>query len=441
MSRFLQRLQKGGSGEGPGGGGGGRRKSFEAIKEELHRKVIDRLDASVVQQLTREQLRMQLRSVVEQIVILEKLPLTPAEREQVVVSILDDILGLGPLEVLLADPQVTDVLVNTHKQIYVEKGGKLQLTNVKFRDDKHLLNVINRIVSRVGRRIDESSPMVDARLPDGSRVNAIIPPLAIDGPILSIRRFGTNPLTVQNLLQYRSISAAMVAYLQAAVRAKCNILVSGGTGSGKTTLLNILSSFIPPEDRIITIEDSAELRLQQEHVVRLESRPPNIEGKGAVTIHDLVKNSLRMRPDRIVIGEVRSVEVLDMLQAMNTGHEGSMATIHANSAHDAVSRLTTMIAMAGTKLSEESMIQIIGRAIHIIVQLNRMSDGARRVVSISEIKGFEGTRVFLQDVFVYQQTGFDREGRILGQYVNRQPSVLGKRFKKFGVDPGVPFAM
>ncbi|MBM4319155.1 MAG: CpaF family protein [Deltaproteobacteria bacterium] len=415
---------------------GGR--SIEDIKRDLHGKVIDRLDVALIQTLSRDQLRGQLRQAVEQLVTVEGLPLNQAEKEKIVVSILDDILGLGPLEVLLADSEVSDVLVNTHKQVYVEKKGKLQLTAVRFRDDRHLLNTINRIVSRIGRRIDESSPMVDARLPDGSRVNAIIPPLAIDGPILSIRRFGSVPLRHNDLVRNNSVSAAMITFLHAAVQARCNILISGGTGSGKTTLLNILSSFIPNDDRIVTIEDSAELKLQQEHVVRLESRPPNIEGKGAVSIHDLVKNSLRMRPDRIVIGEIRSVEVLDMLQAMNTGHEGSMATIHANTASDAISRLTTMIAMAGTKLGEESMIQIIGRALHVIVQLNRMSDGARRVTSISELVGFEGNRVHMQDVFAFEQSGFDGQGRIVGSYVNRYPSVQGARFRKYGVNPGIP---
>ncbi len=437
MSKFLQRFQQGSGADGAQQGGlrGGR--SVEDIKRELHSKVLDRLDLSVIQQLSREQLRLQLRNVVHQIVTLEKLPLNQAEVEKIVVSILDEIMGLGPLEVLLADPGVSDVLVNGHAHVYVEKGGRLQLTNVRFRDDRHLLNTINRIVSRVGRRIDESSPMVDARLPDGSRVNAIIPPLAIDGPVLSIRRFGSNPLRVENLLHYGSLSPEMVTYLQAAVRGRCNMLISGGTGSGKTTLLNIMSSFIPAEDRIITIEDSAELRLQQEHVVRLESRPPNIEGKGAVSIHDLVKNSLRMRPDRIVVGEIRSVEVLDMLQAMNTGHEGSMATIHANTAEDAISRLMTMIAMAGTKLSEDSMVQIIGRALHLIVQLNRMSDGSRRVVSISEVSGFEGATVHLNDVYRFEHQSFTADGRIIGNYRNSAPSVHGGRFRKYGVNPGV----
>ena len=434
--KFLERLAQGGGASDPGSPHGVR--SIESIKQELHGKVIERLDLAVIQQLSREQLRVQLRQVVEQLVTLEKLPLSLADREKIVVSILDDILGLGPLEILLADPDVSDVLVNTHKQVYVEKGGKLKLTNVRFRDDRHLLNTINRIVSRLGRRIDESSPMVDARLPDGSRVNAIVPPLAIDGPILSIRRFGSNVLTTDALVQYGSLSPTMVTYLQAAVIARCNILVSGGTGSGKTTLLNVLSGFIPADERIVTIEDSAELKLQQEHLVRLESRPPNIEGKGAVSIHDLVKNSLRMRPDRIIIGEIRSAEVLDMLQAMNTGHEGSMATVHANTSEDAISRMSTMIAMSGTKLSEDTVIQIIGRAIHVIVQLNRMSDGGRRVVSISEVTGFEGHRVHMQDVFAFEQSGFDHHGRILGRYLNRYPTAHGLRFRKFGLNPGIP---
>ena len=437
MSKFMQRFQQGAGAPGAPQAGlrGGR--SVEDIKLDLHSKVIDRLDLSVIQQLSREQLRLQLRNVVHQIVTVEKLPLNQAEVEKIVVSILDEIMGLGPLEVLLADPGVSDVLVNTHANVYIEKGGRLQLTGVRFRDDRHLLNTINRIVSRVGRRIDESSPMVDARLQDGSRVNAIIPPLAIDGPVLSIRRFGSNPLRIENLLHYDSVSPEMVTYLQAAVRGRCNMLISGGTGSGKTTLLNIMSSFIPAEDRVITIEDSAELRLQQEHVVRLESRPPNIEGKGAVSIHDLVKNSLRMRPDRIVVGEIRSVEVLDMLQAMNTGHEGSMATIHANTADDAISRLMTMIAMAGTKLSEDSMVQIIGRALHLIVQLTRLSDGSRRVVSISEVTGFEGSKVHMHDVFRFEHQSFTAEGRIVGAYRNVAGTAHAERFRKYGVNPGV----
>ena len=413
-------------------------RAFEQLKVTLHNKVIDRLDLKLVQTLTRDQLREQLREVVESLVALENLQLNPSERDRIVVSILDEILGLGPLEPVLADPAVSDVLVNGPHQIYVEKGGKLQLTNIRFRDNQHLQNTINRIVARIGRRVDESSPMVDARLPDGSRVNAIIPPLALDGAALSIRRFGTKTLGPDDLIRFGSISPHMVNYLRAAVIAKFNILVSGGTGSGKTTLLNIISSFIPEDERIVTIEDSAELRLQQEHKVRLETRPPNLEGRGEVTIHDLVKNTLRMRPDRLIIGEVRSVEVIDMLQAMNTGHEGSMATVHANTSEDAISRLMTMMAMAGTKLSEESMSQIIGRAVHLVVQLNRMTDGGRRVMALSEIIGFEGRRVLLQDVFVFQHQGFDQEGRIIGQFVNQYPTSYGERFRTFGVNPGVP---
>ncbi len=413
--------------------------SLEVMKRELHSKVIDRLDLGVVQQLNREQLRVQLRSVVEQLVNLENYPFNEAEREKIVVSILDDILGLGPLEILLADPTVTDVLVNRHNQVYVEQSGKLKLTNVTFRDDQHLLNTINRIVSRIGRRIDESSPMVDARLQDGSRVNAIIPPLALDGPVLSIRRFGSKPLRAEDLERFGSISRQMLNYLYAAVQSKFNLMISGGTGSGKTTMLNVLSSFIPETERIVTIEDSAELKMQQSHVIRLESRPANIEGKGAITIHDLVKNSLRMRPDRIVVGEVRSVEVLDMLQAMNTGHEGSMATIHANTPRDAVSRITTMMAMAGTQLSDESMQQMVARSLHGIVQLNRMSDGVRRVVSICEVHGLDNSgNLQLHEVLAFKQTGFDPNGRIIGQYVNNNPSLYGERFTKFGANPGIP---
>ena len=443
MSRsFLDRLGQPGEADEQGAASpiSARTRSLEALGAELHSKVLDRLDLAVVQQLSRDELRRRLDEVVARIVEADQLGLSAAEQKKAVGTILDELLGLGPLEPLLADPDVSDIMVNSHDRIYIERGGKLTLSDVRFRDDRHLLNTINRIVGRIGRRVDESSPMVDARLMDGSRVNAIIPPLALDGPAVSIRRFGDDPLRIDDLISFSSLSPQMAKYLRAAVIGKCNILVSGGTGSGKTTLLNILSGFIPPSERIITIEDSAELKLQQDHVVRLESRPANLEGRGEVSIRDLVVNSLRMRPDRIVIGEIRSVEILDMLQAMNTGHEGSMATIHANTATDAMSRVMTMMAMAGTKLGEESMVQLISRAVHLVVQANRLPDGSRKITTISEVTGAHGAEVTLSDVFAFQQSGFDDDGRVLGQHVNQYQTIFGERFANAGVDCGVPAA-
>ncbi len=409
--------------------------SYRASKTELHRRLIDQLDLKAIERLPPDRLREELRGVVGRMVGASSIALNQAERERLVQELLDDVTGLGPLEPLLADGTVSDILVNTGSTVYVERGGKLELTPVQFDSNDHLMHVINRIVSRVGRRVDETSPMVDARLPDGSRVNAIIPPLAIDGPILSIRRFGRSPLRVKDLVGLGSVSRESISFLAGCVRAKLNVVVSGGTGSGKTTMLNALSAFVPEDERVVTIEDSAELQLQQPHVVRLETRPSNIEGKGEIAARDLVRNSLRMRPDRIIIGEVRSAEVLDMLQAMNTGHDGSMTTIHANSPRDALTRLEAMIGMAGITLPEASTRQMISRAIHVIVQLNRGTDGQRRLMSISEVTGSEGPTITMQEIFRFEQRGVDEKGRIQGQLASTgiRPRVL-TRIQQFGID-------
>ncbi|MFN3200740.1 MAG: CpaF family protein [Bradymonadia bacterium] len=407
-------------------------RNLDEIRGRLHQQVIDRLDLTAVANLPREQLRGRLRDLVERLVQSEGLNLSSTEREAVIVGILDEITGLGPLEPLLADPNVSDILVNGPDTIYVERGGRLEQVETRFRDNAHLANTISRIVGQVGRRIDESSPMVDARLADGSRVNAIIPPLALDGPALSIRRFGANPLTHRDLVNFRALTPEMMNYLKAAVRSKCNILISGGTGAGKTTLLNALSNFVPASERIITLEDSAELRIQQAHVVRLESRPPNIEGRGQVTIGDLMKNALRMRPDRIVVGEVRGGEALDMLQAMNTGHEGSMGTLHANNPSDALQRLMTMITMSGVKLGPEALTQIIGRSLHVIVQASRLPDGQRKITSITEILGFQGEEVQTNEVFIFAQTGVDEKGTIYGEHQYVAESQMLERFYRAG---------
>jgi pilus assembly protein CpaF len=398
-----------------------------SIVARLHSRILDRLDLSAVATMHADELRYRLRAIVEQLVATERMAISDAERESVVASVVDEIVGLGPLESILKDPTVSDVLVNGHDVIFVERAGKLTRTDARFRDDQHLLHTIQRIVARIGRRIDEASPMVDARLPDGSRVNAVIPPLAIDGPSLSIRRFGARPLRAEDLLQSGALTRAMLDYLMTAVASRFTILITGGTGAGKTTLLNMLSSFIPHDERVITVEDSAELRLDQPHVVRLESRPANLEGKGEVTIRDLVRNALRMRPDRIVIGEVRGAEVLDMLQAMNTGHEGSLSTIHANSTRDAVSRLSTMLGMAGTQLAEETMKTLIARAIHIVVHVTRGSDGRRRISGIAEITGQMGANIQMHDVFTFERTGVGDSGSVLGQHrqVSRSTMVPG----------------
>ncbi len=393
-------------------------RAHQERKLRVHRDLLQRIDFTSLARLDLDRASAELRAAIRQLVDELTVPLTQRERDQLVDEILHEVQGLGPIEPLLHDPDVADILVNTARQVYVERLGRLELTPVIFRDDAHLLQIIDRIVSRVGRRIDESSPMVDARLPDGSRVNAIIPPLALDGPILSIRRFGRTPLTADDLVRLGSLTPELVAVLRAMVLARLNILISGGTGSGKTTLLNCLSSFIPDSERIVTIEDSAELQLQQPHVVRLETRPPNIEGRGEVTQRDLVRNSLRMRPDRIVVGEVRSGEALDMLQAMNTGHDGSISTVHANSARDSLARLEVMVQMAGLNLPVRAMRQQVASALNVIVHTSRLSDGTRRVLSITEIAGMEGDTIMLQDLFVFQRDGIGEDARIAGRIVS-----------------------
>ncbi len=407
-------------------------RNLDDIRRRLHQQVLERLDVKATANLDRDQLRARLREIVERQVQAEGLNLSNVEREQVIVGILDEITGLGPLEAILADPKVSDILVNGPDTIYVEKGGKLERVDARFRDNAHLVNTISRIVGKVGRRVDESSPMVDARLEDGSRVNAIIPPLALDGAALSIRRFGSNPLSYEDLVRYGALTTDMMNYLQAAVRSKCNVVISGGTGAGKTTLLNALSSFIPHSERVITLEDSAELRLQQPHVVRLESRPPNIEGRGAITIGDLMKNALRMRPDRIIVGEVRGGEAMDMLQAMNTGHEGSMGTLHANSPSDALQRLMTMITMSGVTLGPEALQQIIGRSLNVIVQASRLPDGQRKITNITEVLGMDDDHILTEEIFVYNQQGMDNDGRIFGEHQYIHESHYLERFYRAG---------
>jgi pilus assembly protein CpaF len=391
-------------------------RAYQETKARIHQVLLGRLDLEAMENLTPESLKEELRQMVERLLIEENLVLNAGERRNLVRDIQYEMLGFGPLEPLLADPTVSDILVNTHKQVYVERRGKLELSEVTFTDDDHLLKIIDKIVSRVGRRIDESSPMVDARLPDGSRVNAIIPPLAIDGPILSIRRFATVPLKAQNLVDYKSMSPEMALFIGALSAARINILISGGTGSGKTTLLNILSGYISHDERIVTIEDAAELQLQQPHVVRLETRPPNIEGRGEVAQRALLRNALRMRPDRIILGETRGGEALDMLQAMNTGHEGSMTTVHANTARDALARLESMIAMAGVDLPAKAARAQVASAIGVIVQANRLSDGTRKLTSIQEVTGMEGETVTLQEIFVFKQTGVGPTGAVEGYF-------------------------
>lgn len=389
-------------------------RAYQSIKVQIHQTLLQRIDLEAMESLSPERLREELRQMVERLLIEENLVLNAGERRNLVRDIQYEMLGFGPLEPLLADPTVSDILVNTAKQVYVERRGRLELTDVSFVDDAHLMKIIDKIVSRIGRRVDESSPMVDARLPDGSRVNAIIPPLAIDGPILSIRRFSAVPLLIDNLVEYKSMSPDMAKFIGALAEAEVNILISGGTGSGKTTLLNILSSFISPTERIVTIEDAAELQLQQPHVVRLETRPANIEGRGEVAQRALVRNALRMRPDRIILGETRGAEAMDMLQAMNTGHEGSMTTIHANTPRDALARLESMIAMAGVDLPMRAARAQIASAIGVIVQANRMSDGTRKITSIQEVTGVEGETITLQEIFLFKQTGVSAEGKVEG---------------------------
>jgi pilus assembly protein CpaF len=390
--------------------------NLSKYKAEIHRNLLSKLDLEKLSRVNSKQARTAVSTIVQEIIADQKVPLSLEEQEQIQADLLDEVFGLGPLEPLLRDERISDILVNDKDHVFVEKGGLLTRINTTFRDDRHLLQIIDRIVSRVGRRVDESSPMVDARLPDGSRVNAIIPPLALDGPSLSIRRFGNGPLAADRLVQLKTVSPEMMEVLAAAVKARISILISGGTGAGKTTFLNILSQYIPQGERIVTIEDAAELRLAQENIVRLETRPPNVEGQGAIRQRQLLINSLRMRPDRIIIGEVRGEEAFDMLQAMNTGHEGSMATIHANTARDALSRLESMVAMTSMNLPERTVRQQIASAVTIVVQVARMSDGSRKVISISEITGMEENVISMQDIFVFKRKGIGSDGRIIGTF-------------------------
>jgi len=414
-----------GAGAGSGNGQDGNGYSFQEMTSRLHRALINRMDLPTLAALTPEQVHAEVSRLAESVLAQEAMPLSSSEKERLVNDVQHELFGLGPLEPLLNDPTISDILVNSHSTIYVERRGKLEATNVAFKDDEHLMRVIERIVSSVGRRIDESSPMVDARLRDGSRVNAIIPPLSIDGPVLSIRRFGTEPLRMNSLIENKALTRDIADMLQMCVSARLNVLISGGTGAGKTTLLNALSAYIPEDERIVTIEDSAELQLQQPHVVRLETRPPNIEGRGEVTQRDLVRNALRMRPDRIVIGEVRGGEAIDMLQAMNTGHDGSLTTVHANTPRDALSRLETMIQMTGMRLSDRAMRQQVAAAIDLVVQVARLSDGTRRLTSISEITGMEGETITMQEIFLYERTGVDSQGQVLGRF---RPTGIRPRF-------------
>ena len=402
------------------------------LKTRIHDRLLDLLDISLLETVERDIVASQIKTLVERILKEENygIPLNLAEREQLIIEIQHEVMGLGPLEPFLQDPTVSDILVNTYRQIYVERFGKLELTNARFKDDNHLRKIIDRIVSSVGRRVDEFSPMVDARLRDGSRVNVIIPPLAIDGPILSIRRFPLDPLELEDLISFKTLTPEIGEILRGIVRARLNVLISGGTGSGKTTLLNVLSRFIPEEERIITIEDSAELQLKQEHVVRLETRPPNIEGKGEITQRDLVRNSLRMRPDRIILGEVRGQEAFDMLQAMNTGHEGSLSTIHANSPRDALMRLETMVAMAGMDIPSEFIRRFIASAINVVIHMARLVDGSRKIISIQEITGMEGSIITLQEIFSFRQERIDEQGKVRGRFIFH--GVRPRFIEKFG---------
>jgi pilus assembly protein CpaF len=414
------------------------RTDFGAVKTAIHRKLIQKLNLDRVTEVNREEVRREVALILEALVVGESTPMNLQERERLAQEVLDEVFGLGPLEPLLADPTISDILVNTYKRVYVERKGILDQTSVQFRDDAHLMSIIDRIVSAVGRRVDESSPMVDARLPDGSRVNAIIPPLSIDGPCLSIRRFGHNRLAAEDLVNNLTLTPAMLELLRGCVKARLNILISGGTGAGKTTFLNVLSSYISDRERIVTIEDAAELLLNQEHVVRLETRPANIEGKGAVHQRQLVVNALRMRPDRIIVGEVRGEEALDMLQAMNTGHDGSLTTIHANTARDSLSRLETMVAMSNLNLPENAIRRQIASAIDVVVQVNRMSDGTRKIANISEITGMEGEVVTMQDIFVFRKRGIRESGEVLGDFL---PTGIRPKFSERLLVSGIHLPM
>lgn len=408
--------------------------SFEDLKTLIHGKLVDKLDLSRLGDLEGDTLRREIRLVVEHLCDTENPLLNRSERERLIEEVLDETFGFGPLEILLKDPTISDIMINGPKKVFVEKRGRIVKSEVVFRDNQHLLQIIDRIVSKMGRRIDETSPMVDARLPDGSRLNAVIPPLAIDGPSLSIRRFGANPLSLEDLLKFGAFTPEMVMLLEGAIKARLNMIVSGGTGSGKTTLLNTLSSFIPHDQRVITIEDAAELQLQQEHVLRLETRPANIEGKGQVSATDLVKNALRMRPDRIIIGECRGPETLDMLQAMNTGHEGSLTTIHANSPRDGVARIETMIMMGGIDLPIKALRQQLAAAVHLIIQANRLQGGPRKITHITEVLNMEQDTVIMQDIFLFIQDGIDENGRATGHFeaTGVRPSFMS-RLEQSGV--------
>lgn len=389
---------------------------YFATKMHLHQKLLTRIDLTAIESLSPDRLRNELGVMLVALIEEEALPLNVQERNRLVADLKNEIMGLGPLEPLIADPAISEIMVNGYQSVYVEKSGCIQQTDIRFSDDAHLMKIIDKIVSRVGRRIDESSPMVDARLPDGSRVNAVIPPLALDGPVLTIRRFAVVPLQMRDFIQKNTLTPQMAELLSALVKVKCNIIISGGTGSGKTTLLNILSGFIPESERIVTLEDTAELQLQQDHVVRMETRLPNIEGKGEITMRSLVKNALRMRPDRIVIGEVRSSEVIEMLQAMNTGHDGSLTTIHANSSRDALGRLENLVGMSGVVLPSKALHQLIASSIHFIVQIARLDDGSRKVTSIQEISGMEGDVITTQEIFCYRRTGTNPDGSVQGVF-------------------------
>jgi pilus assembly protein CpaF len=407
----------------------------QELKFAIHRKLLDRINLEAVYAMPGDRVRQEIRPSIAKLVSEEKTPLSMGEKDRLIEEVLDEVFGLGPIEPLLRDKTVSDILVTTPRLIYVERRGKLEQTSIEFKDDAHLMRIIERVVSRVGRRIDESSPMVDARLPDGSRVNAVIPPLAVDGPLLSIRRFGSDPLQPADLLRNLSLTEGMLELVKGCVKARLNIIISGGTGAGKTTFLNMLSGFIPSNERIVTIEDAAELQLRQTHVARLETRPPNVEGKGAVVQRHLLINALRMRPDRIIVGEVRGEEALDMLQAMNTGHDGSLTTIHANSPRDAISRLEVMIGMASSNLSVRSIRQQVASAIDLFIQCSRMSDGSRKITYITECLGMEGDLVTTQDIFLFERSGMSSDGRVLGRF--RPTGVRPKcseRLKAAGIE-------
>ena len=410
------------------------RHQYLELRANIHRKLLNRLNLEALAQADRSRAESEIRTLLQQLLSEENAPLSLSEREVLFGEILDDVFGLGPLEPLLRDPTVSDILVNTYKHVYVERGGVLEHVATNFQDDKHLMRVIDRIVSGVGRRVDDSSPMVDARLADGSRVNAIIPPLAVDGPLMSIRRFPAERLKADDLVSLRAMTRPMLEFLSHCVRAKLNCLISGGTGAGKTTLLNVLSGFIGERERIVTIEDAAELQLHQDHVARLETRPPNVEGKGAIRQRQLLINALRMRPDRIVVGEVRGEEALDMLQAMNTGHDGSLTTVHANTPRDALSRIETMIAMGATNLPERAMRQQIAAAINLVVQQTRLTDGSRKVTSVSEITGMEGDIITMQELYAFRQIGIANDGTVQGHFAatGLRPR-FGERLKSFGI--------